>query len=38
MAAYPVEPDDGIQLRVEDALTRLPDKERRILELCYSAT
>jgi DNA-directed RNA polymerase specialized sigma subunit len=35
MANYPVEPDDGIQLRVKDALTRLPDKERRILELCY---
>jgi RNA polymerase sigma factor (sigma-70 family) len=35
MAHYPVEPDDGIQLRVKEALARLPDKERRILELCY---
>ena len=35
MANYPMEPDDGLQLRVKDALTRLPDKERRILELCY---
>ena len=37
MAQLPVEPDDTMQVRVKAALRRLPEKERRVVELCYFA-
>jgi RNA polymerase sigma factor for flagellar operon FliA len=37
MAQRPVEPDDTMQVRVKAALGHLPEKERRVVELCYFA-